>query len=167
MARRHRIILNKLDPVALNRYQIAEKDIRVIERYLKIIQRGFGASTWQNITEFDGAYATSLVIHEITEIRWLHKQGYDLLELDTLALQRLLAKEIEAHIVALYEEHLYLQEYIKRVYQQSFEVATLIRANHEDDRELQLFLESSIGIYIFEEDRVSEAKLVIRNIKKA
>ncbi len=38
LARRHREVLAKLDPVAVARYQITEKDIRTIERYLRIIQ---------------------------------------------------------------------------------------------------------------------------------
>ena len=38
MAKRHRDVLAKLDPVAVARYQITEKDIRTIERYLRIIQ---------------------------------------------------------------------------------------------------------------------------------
>jgi len=39
LAKRHREILAKLDPVAVTRYQITEKDLRTIEKYLQIIQR--------------------------------------------------------------------------------------------------------------------------------
>jgi len=41
----------------------------------------------------------------------------------------------------------------------------LIRANHEDDRELQLFLESDMGIYLFEADRVQAARQMIDGLK--
>jgi hypothetical protein len=39
LAKRHQEILAKLDPVAVTRYQITEKDLRTIEKYLQIIQR--------------------------------------------------------------------------------------------------------------------------------
>jgi hypothetical protein len=39
LAKRHREILAKLDPVVVTRYQITEKDLRTIEKYLQIIQR--------------------------------------------------------------------------------------------------------------------------------
>lgn len=38
MAKRHYEILAKLDPVAVTRYQITEKDLRTIEKYLQSIQ---------------------------------------------------------------------------------------------------------------------------------
>ena len=38
LAKKHRQVLAKLDPLAVARHQITEKDIRTIEQYLKIIQ---------------------------------------------------------------------------------------------------------------------------------
>jgi hypothetical protein len=52
----------------------------------------------------------SILIHEIVEIRLLKAKGLEPLRQQTEALQRLLAQNIEAHIIATYEEHLYLQE---------------------------------------------------------
>ena len=76
MAQKHRDILAKLDPVAVARYRITEKDIRTIEQYLKILQqRVFGGSTWQDIQTYPSAYATSITIHEIVEIRRLEELG--------------------------------------------------------------------------------------------
>lgn len=50
MAKRHRELLARLDPVGLNRYQITEKDIRTVEKYLAIIQYGLKTtSTWQEL----------------------------------------------------------------------------------------------------------------------
>lgn len=74
----HREVLAKLDPLAVARYQITEKDIRTIEQYLKIIQADLeleGASLWQEIVELPTGYATSLVIHELVEIRLLQAKG--------------------------------------------------------------------------------------------
>ncbi len=57
--------------MAVARYQITEKEIRTIERYLKIIQADLeleGVSLWQEIVELPTGYATSLVIHELIAV---------------------------------------------------------------------------------------------------
>ena len=114
MAKQHREVLAKLDPVAVARYQISEKDIRTIERYLQIIQADlYGALTWQDILDFDGPYATSIVIHEIVKIRQLQAVGVQPLKLKPRALRAALATHRSAHVLALFEEHIFLQEYIQ------------------------------------------------------
>lgn len=169
MARRHREVLAKLDPLAVARYQITEKDIRTIERYLEIIQADLeGASVWQEIRDFPGAYATSLVIHEIVEIRLLQVEGIDPLKLDTDALQQTLAGHIDAHIQAIYDEHSYLQEYIARQYKQFFQVGTLLKANRADalETDFQLLLDSDIGVVIVENDKLEDARRIIDELKE-
>lgn len=167
MAKRHRQVLVKLDPMAVARYQITETDIWTVERYLKIIQAKLvGASLWQQIQEFPSAYATSLVVHEIVEIRLLQTKGLKLLKLDTVSLQRTLATHIDAHIQAIYDEHQYLQDYITRQYKQFFQVGTLLKVNRDDEEEdFQLLLESNIGVVIVEDDRLEAARRIIAELK--
>lgn len=166
MTQRHREILAKLDSIAVNRYQITEKDIQAIEQYLRIIQRRVkGGSTWQDIQIYPSAYATSVVIHEIVEIRRLEELGIQPLKLKTKALQAALAVNEVAHVAATYEEHLYLQEIISRQFQQHFEVATLILANRGNWIDLEMFLESDIGVYLLEEDKVEQAAEIIAKLK--
>jgi hypothetical protein len=168
LARRHREVLAKLDPVAVARYQITEKDIRTIERYLKIIQAKLrGVSVWQEITDFPGHYTTSLVVHEIVEIRLLEARGIDLLKLNTAALQNMLANNIDAHIQAILDEHVYLQGYIARHYKQFFQIGTLLKVNRDDDEEtdFQLLLESDIGVVIVEDDKLEDARGIIAELK--
>ena len=167
MAKRHQAILAKLDPVAVARYQITEKDIRTIERYLKIIQAKLaGASLWQQIQEFPSAYATSLAVHEVVEIRLLQAKGIEPLKLDTISLQHTLATHIDAHIQAVYDEHQYLQDYITRHYKQFFQVGTLLKVNRDDEEEdFQLLLESDIGVVIVEDDRLEAARRIIAELK--
>lgn len=166
MARRHREVLAKLDPLAVARYQITEKDIRTIEHYLKIIQADlYGeASTWQDVLNFDGPYATSIVIHEIVEIRLLLETGIQPLKLKSKALRTALAANKTVHVVALYEEHIFLQEYIQRQFQQQFQIATLMMANRDED-DLELFLESDLGVYILEEERIEAAQAILDRMK--
>ena len=146
-------------------YQITEKDIRTIERYLKIIQADlYETSTWQDILDFDGPYATSIAIHEIVEIRHLETAGVRPLKLKTKALRAALAAHQSAHIVGLYEEHVFLQEYIQRQFHQQFQIATLMMANRDAD-DLELFLESDLGVYIVEEERLEAAQAILEAMK--
>ncbi|GIK36942.1 MAG: hypothetical protein BroJett011_07750 [Chloroflexota bacterium] len=166
MAKRHRDLLARLEPVGLNRYRITEADVQTVEKYLNIIQKDLkGESTWQDIVQYTGPYGTSILIHEIVEIRALKARGVDPLRQKTQVLRKLLADHVEAHVIAVYEEHIYLQEIINRLFGQKFEVATLIKANTNDERDLELFLESDIGIYLLEEERVEAAQQAIAMLK--
>ena len=168
MARRHREVLAKLDQVAVARYQITEKDIHTIERYLKIIQAKLaGASLWQEIIAFPSAYTTSLVVHELVEIRLLQARGIDPLKLKTVVLQQTLARNIDAHIQAILDEHLYLQGYISRHYNQFFQVGTLLKVNRHDveEKDLQLLIGSDYGIVIIENQKLEDARRILAELK--
>jgi hypothetical protein len=171
LARQHREVLAKLDPLAVARYQITEEDIRTIERYLKIIQANLeleGVSLWQQIMMFPSAYATSLVVHEIVEIRLLQARGIEPLELNTFTLRQTLASNIDAHVQAIYDEHLYLQDYLNRHYKQFFQIGTLLKANRADDLEtdFQLLLESDIGVVMVEDNKLVEAQQMMTELKR-
>jgi hypothetical protein len=166
LAKRHHDLLLRLEPVGLNRYRITETDIQTVEKYLSIIQKGLrGGSTWQEVVQYAGPYGTSIIIHEIIEIRGLESKGIEPLRLRTQALRDSVSRNIEAHIMATYEEHLYLQEVISRLWGQKFEVATLIKANRGDESDLELLLESDVGVYILEEQKVEEASQVLARLK--
>lgn len=106
MAKRHRDLMARLDPVGLNRYQITEKDVRIVEHYISIIQKGIGTPTaWDDILHFGGYNGTSILIHEIVEIRALETAELKLRRQRKTGLRQMLEQNIEAHIVALYEEH--------------------------------------------------------------
>lgn len=168
MAKRHRDILDRLDPVGLSRYRITEGDVERVEKYINILQADFIKqgieTTWQDIVRFEGPYGTSILIHEIVEIRELETRGLRPLRRKMSSLRELLAQHVDAHVMALYEEHRYLQEVINRLYGQTFEVATLVGANcvHSD---LELFLESDIGVFILEKDRIREARRILAELK--
>jgi hypothetical protein len=170
LAKRHREVLAKLDPVAVARYQITEKDIRTVERYLKIIQANLeleGVSLWQEIVELPTGYSTSLVVHELVEIRLLQAKGINPLKLRTTTLQQTLASNIDAHIQATYDEHVYLQEYIAQHYRQSFQAGTLLKVNRDDEEEedLQLLLSSNVGVVIIEDNKLAAARQIIAELR--
>lgn len=168
MAKRHRDILTRLDLVGLNRYRITEGDAEKVERYISIIQANLikqGVETaWQDIVRFGGPYGTSILIHEVVELRELEARGLRPLRRKTNSLRKVLGQHSDAHVIALYEEHRYLQEVINRLYGRTFEVATLVRANC-DDRDVQFFLDSDIGVFILEENRIDEAKQILAKLK--
>jgi hypothetical protein len=168
VAKKHREILARLDSVGLRRYQITEKEVRIVEKYLSIIQEDLkGISAWDDLIGYGGSYGTSILIHEVVELRELEARGLDLRlrGQSQQALRDFLAENIEAHVMALYEEHSYLQEVISRLYGQLFEVATLVKANSNDEQDLQLFLESKVGVYIMEEERVETARQALARLK--
>ena len=110
MTKRHRQLLARLDPVGLKRYQITEGDVRTVEKYVSIIQADLkGDSVWDDCLYYSripqGIYATSILIHEISELRELARQGLDLrLRRQTQhQLRTFLGQHIEAHVIGLYE----------------------------------------------------------------
>ncbi len=80
------------------------------------------------------------------------------------SLRQLLAQNVDAHVMALYEEHRYLQEVISRVYGQTFEVATLVAANCIES-DLEEFLQSEIGVFRLENDRINEADRILDRLR--
>lgn len=168
MAKRHQEILTTLDPIGLNRYQITENDVAKVEQYIGIIQADFlrqdVETTWQNIIRFAGPYGTAILIHEVVEIRELEARGLRPLRRKMSSLRQLLTHHVDAHVMGLYEEHRYLQEVINRLYGQTFEVATLVGANCIPS-DLERFLESDIGLFILEDDRINEASHILARLK--
>lgn len=168
MAKRHRELLARLDQVGLNRYQITENDVEKVEQYIGILRANLikqGVQTaWQDIVWYAGPYGTSILIHEVVEIRELETRSSRLLRRKTNSLKKLLGQHVDAHVMALYEEHRYLQEVVDRLYGQTFEVGTLVRANC-DDPDVQFFLESDIGVFIVEENRIDEVKQILADLK--
>jgi len=77
-----------------------------------------------------------------------------------------LADHLSAHVAAIYEEHLYLQDVLLRQYGCYFEVATLVKANRADDTDLNYLLESSIGVFLLEQDRAEEAKAYLEQLRQ-
>ncbi|MFN8494742.1 MAG: hypothetical protein U0350_44480 [Caldilineaceae bacterium] len=167
MAKSYRDLLHRLDAIGLSRYQITNQDVQTVEQYLALIQAGLiGETTWQEMMRYAGPYGTSILIHEIVEIRTLEAKGLKPLRQKTRQLRKLLAEHVEAHVLALYEEHRYLQEVINRLYGVMLEVATLVKANRNDEVDLQLFLDSNIGVFRLEEERVAEARAILSRLKE-
>ncbi|MBI4674455.1 MAG: hypothetical protein HY741_22655 [Chloroflexi bacterium] len=165
MADKYTELLERFDPIAIARYQITAKDLESIEQYIEILQSDFAQNVWQEAVQVGGEYGTSIIIHEVTQIRALKQVGIDPLRYGLKDLQRILDQHRDAHVSALYEEHLYLQEVLTRKFGQRFQVATLVRANQLDDTDLNRFLESAIGIFLFEEDRVEQARQALERLK--
>jgi hypothetical protein len=71
----HQQLLACFDPVGLERYGITADELRSIERYIRILQSGLGETVWDEAIQIGGAYGTSILIHEITEIRTLYNSS--------------------------------------------------------------------------------------------
>lgn len=163
---RYESLLNCFDSIGLHRYRISSTDLHDIERYICILQSGLPETVWDEAIQMGGAYGTSLLVHEIVEIRALREAGINPYDYTQAELARVLAKHLPAHVIAIYEEHLYLQDVLLRQYGCYFEAATLVKANRADEVDLTYFLESDIGIFLLEEDRVAEAKMYLARLRQ-
>lgn len=107
------------------------------------------------------------MVHELVEIRLLIAKGIDPLKLNSRALQQTLANNVDAHVQAIYDEHIFLQEYIAGRYKQFFQVGTLLKVNRIDalETDFQLLLQSDIGIVIVEDDKLEDARRIIADLK--
>lgn len=163
---RYQQLLARFDPVGLERYGITADGLQRVEKYIRILQAGLGETVWDEAVQIGGPYGTSILIHEIVEIRALQQAGIDPYRYSQKELARVLADHLPAHVLAIYEEHLYLQEVLLRQYGCRFEVATLVKANRADDTDLNYFLESGIGVFLLEQDRVEETKMYLERLKQ-
>lgn len=159
-------LLTRFDPVGLDHYGITADDLQRIERYIHILQSGLNETVWDEAVQIGGPYGTSILIHEIVEIRALQQAGIDPYRYTQKELARVLADHLLAHVVAIYEEHLYLQDMLLRQYGCRFEVATLVKANRADDTDLNYLLESNIGVFLLEPNRVEEAKTYLEQLRQ-
>jgi hypothetical protein len=164
--RQYQQLWTRFDPVGLNRYDITSDDLRCIEKYIHILQSGLSETVWDEAVEIGGPYGTSILIHEIVEIRALQRVGIEPYHYTQRELARVLADHLSAHVIAIYEEHLYLQDVLLRQYGCHFEVATLVKANRADDTDLNYLLESSIGVFLLERDCVEEARAYLELLRQ-
>jgi hypothetical protein len=106
-------------------------------------------------------------VHELVEIRLLQARGIDPLKLDTVTSRHTLGTNIDAHIQAIYDEHLYLQDCIAREYKQFFQVGTLLKVNRDDveEKDFQLLLYSDLGVVLVEDDKLEDARRIIAELK--
>lgn len=53
---------------------------------------------------------------------------------------------------------------MQRQFQEQFQIATLIMANRDED-DLELFLESDLGVYFLEADRIEAVQVILDQMK--
>ena len=160
-------LLARFDSIAIKRYGITEREVKRVGQYVRLLQEVLPVTVWDQMQHYGKEYRTSILIHEVVQFRGLARAGINLLRYSRRTLARLLEENADVHVEALYEEHLYLQEVIQRKYGEYFQVATLIKANREDTRDLNVFLESGIGIFLLQSDEtVERARQVLRRMKE-
>lgn len=160
----HGRLLDIFDRSALDKYGITAQDLERIEKYVTLLQHDLPTTVWEEAVSIKGEYRTSIIIHEIVELRELLKLGIAPLAAGKAVADRL-KEHPEAHALALWEEHLYLQKVIRRKYGCRFEVATLIRANRYDELDVERFQESDVGVFVLEsEEQVEKARMLLNEL---
>ena len=160
----HHRLLDIFDRSALDEYGITAQDLERIKEYVILLQQDLPTTVWEEAVNIGGEYGTSIIIHEIVELRELIRLGIAPLATDEAVADRL-KEHPEAHALALWEEHRYLQKVIRRKYDRRFEVATLIRANRYDELDVERFQESDVGVFILEsEEQVEKARMLLNRL---
>jgi len=152
-------LLARLDPIGVQTYHITVEDLKAVADYVSCLQKHLPATVWDEAWAVGGEYGASIIVHEIIEIRELRRLVAPESDLSPEALARRLNEHPRAHVQAIWEEHVYLRGVLVRRFGVCFEVATLVKANRYDGVDLEMLLESDIGVFRLEsEDRVAEAR---------
>jgi hypothetical protein len=159
-------LLDHFDAYGLEQYDIGPTDLEMVHQYITILQAGFPETVWDESLRTGGIYGTSILIHEIVEIRGLFRAGIDPFTLTARELARCLEVVPDAHVQGLWHEHLYLRTAIRCRYGQVFEVATLMQANEVGRLDVERFWESDVGVYLLEKDRIAAARAILEELAR-
>ena len=120
MATNYAELLRRFDPIGIARYQITARDLETVHRYLMILQSDLPRNSWNEALTTSGEYGTSVVVHEVVQIRGLLRVGFQPLRNDAKRISEFLDEHREIHAAGLYEEHLYLQDVLMRKFGEHF-----------------------------------------------
>jgi len=133
------IALSDFDPVVVERYGITEEKLSQVVRYVQLLQ-GENAPTLRDIA-VGGYYGTSALLHEVVELEMLLSREPDLLAFNRQAAHDLFLANLDAHLEALIQEYLYLQNRLEAVFGELVDIGALVLAN-ANRRDFELLVES-------------------------
>jgi len=112
--------LADFDPKIVADYNITEKDLDRVVRYLRLLQ-GPDALALEDIA-LGGYYGTSALLHEIVELEILLEREPELLEMDRDAILDFWHANEDAHTQALASEYKYLRDVIRCLFDATIEI---------------------------------------------
>lgn len=115
------------DPQIVAEYNITERSLRQVERYLRLLQ-GTDAPALTDIA-IGGYYGTAALLHEIVELDILLEREPGLLNLTRRQARGFWMCNKDAHVTALAAEYIYLQRQIREMLDEEVEIGALLWAN--------------------------------------
>jgi len=119
--------LADFDREALAEYGVTQQEIRHALRYVAILQ-GTDSQTYTDIAA-GCYYGTSVLLHEVIELRILLKRDRRLLFRSRQKVRRFLRENEDAHVEGLMTEYTYLQRVIEERLGEQISLSALVWAN--------------------------------------
>jgi hypothetical protein len=157
--------LADFDHEAIEQHNVTVGDIENTDRYVAILQ-GTDSQTYADIAS-GCYYGTSVLLHEVIELRVLMKRDRRLLARSRQQVKKFLQDNEDAHIEGLRAEYVYLQRVIEEQLKEQIGLSALVRANtirFDYDR----LLESALPLPFLEPttEEVRKAGKLLSRLKK-
>jgi hypothetical protein len=145
-------------------YHITEHDLLNVVRYITILQGQ--ESQVLNDLAAGGYYGTSVLLHEIVELRILLARDPLLLQKGKRSIGLFLKENADAHIEGLMAEYPYLRRKIAYVFNEIVGVGELVRANAPME-DFKMLFDSEWQMPIFEptEEQAERASNLLARLK--
>lgn len=126
------INLSDFDQLPIIQYNITTSDLVNVYHYLQAMQSHLTPGTWEDIC-LGGYYGASALLHEVIELRILLSRDPYLLTRSNQEIKAFARhpNNYDAHVRGLEVEYRYLQETIRRVFNQLIDIGALARANSQ------------------------------------
>ncbi len=156
--------LADFDPDIVAAYHITEHDLQNVVRYITILQGQ--ESQVLNDLAVGGYYGTSVLLHEIVELRILLARDPLLLQKGKRSIGLFLKENADAHIEGLMAEYPYLRRKIAYVFDEIIGVGELVRANASTE-DFKMLFDSEWQMPVFEptEEQAERASNLLARLK--
>jgi hypothetical protein len=156
--------LADFDPDIVAACHITEHDLQNVVRYITILQGR--ESQVLNDLAAGGYYGTSVLLHEVVELRILLARDPLLLRKRKRAIGLFLKENADAHIEGLMAEYSYLRRKIAYVFDEIVGVGELVQANASTE-DFKMFFDSEWQMPVFEptEEQVKRASNLLTRLK--
>ena len=156
--------LTDFDPDIIAAYHITERDLQNAVRYITILQGR--ESQVLNDLAAGGYYGTSVLLHEVVELRILLARNPLLLRKRKRAIGLFLKENADAHIEGLMVEYSYLRRKIAYAFDEIVCIGELVRANASTE-DFKMLFGSEWQMPIFEPtgEQVERASNLLARLK--
>ena len=139
--------LTDFDPDIIAAYHVTERDLQNAVRYITILQ-GQESQVLNDLTA-GGYYGTSVLLHEVVELRILLSRDPNPLQRQYDDIDAFLQANQDAHVQALAVEYDYLRRKIALVFNEIVGCGELVCANASTN-DFRMLFESDVEVPIFE-----------------